>query len=126
MPLTDEIRLDIAQQAIAMLQAENTRLRNALEISAQAAQIKHGEYEALRAVTVALETERDALRAQLAESWEPVGNDEMIELEDLPTESIRIVEGHIVASVFVGEEDDTIEWNVWLPDWLRLCRRTTP
>ena len=66
MPLTDEIRLDIAQQAIAMLQAENTRLRNALEISVQAAQSKHGEYEALRAVTVALETERDALRAQLA------------------------------------------------------------
>ena len=126
MPLTDEIRLDIAQQAIAMLQAENTRLRNALEISAQAAQIKHGEYEALRAVTVALETERDALRTQLTESWQPVGNDEMIELEDLPTESIRIVDGHIVAVGFVGDEDDTIEWNVWLPDWLRLCRRTTP
>jgi len=51
---------------VERLRDEVARLRNALELSAQAAQIKHGEYEALRAVIIALVAERDTLRAQFA------------------------------------------------------------
>ena len=108
-----------------LLAAENALKKSAIDELAEIVDGMERGVISLAAENVKLAAERDALRAQLAESWEPVGNDEMIELEDLPTESIRIVEGHIVASVFVGEEDDTIECHVWLPDWLRLCRRTT-